>query len=220
MTATDSARQADEAAAALAFITDVLARLDEPGSSGVLEALTRLRTLRDRLNQWEPQLIDAARSDKISWVQLAPALGVASRQAAERRYLRIKPNAGDPAMNGEQRVEAARAQRASDRAVESWAKDHAADLRLLAGQVVGVTEADQAAHSSVDQVHQALGRDDSTALLASLANAGPQLSQDHPGLARRIVAIGDQADAVRQAGRQRPAGEDPPRTRDTREEPQ
>lgn len=199
MTSIDPARQTDQAAAMLAFVTDVLARLDEPGSAGVLDALTRLRNLRDLLNQWEPQLIDAARANGISWVQLAPALGVASRQAAERRYLRIKPNTADASMNGEQRVEAARARRASDRAVESWAKDHAADLRLLAGQVVAAAETDHASHATAEQVHDALGSNDSAALLEPLADAGSRLSHGHPGLAERILAIGEQTDAVRRA---------------------
>lgn len=200
MTPSDPARQAEEAAALLAFVTDVLAGLDERRSAGVLEALTRLRDLRDRMSQWEPQLIDAARADGISWAQLAPALGVASRQAAERRYLRIKPNAADASMNGEQRVEAARARRAGDRAVESWAKDHAADLRLLAGQVVAAAEANDASQGTAARVHDALGRNDSAALLGPLADAGPHLGQGHQGLARRILAIGEETDAVRRAG--------------------
>ncbi|MDX6282017.1 MAG: hypothetical protein QOH03_3088 [Kribbellaceae bacterium] len=193
----------DDALDELTFVTGVLARRDQPGSAGVLEALAQLRSLRDRLNQWEPELIDAARADGISWVQLAPALGVASRQAAERRYLRIRPNTEDPSMNGEQRVEAARAQRASDRAVASWAKDNAAELRLLAGQVVAATETDSAA--AAGRVHDALRSDDSTDLLGPLADAGSQLSQNHPALAERISAIGDQTDAVRNL-RRRPAG--------------
>lgn len=213
MTSTDPARQAEEAAATLAFVSDVLARLGEPGSAGVLEALTRLRSLRDRLNQWEPRLIDAARADGVSWVQLAPALGVASRQAAERRYLRMKPNTADASMNGEQRVEAARAQRAGDRAVESWAKDHAADLRLLAGQVVAAAGADHAAQTTVERVHAALGSDDSAALLEPLADAGSQLGHGHPGLAERILAISEQTDAVRRAS-------GTSRTRETQEGPQ
>ncbi|MEV5961502.1 hypothetical protein AB0L70_07035 [Kribbella sp. NPDC051952] len=217
MTGTDPAHQADEAGAALAFVTDVLTRLDEPESGGVLEALTRLRMLRDRLNQWEPQLIDAARAEGVSWVQLAPALGVASRQAAERRYLRIKPNGADPSMNGEQRVEAARAKRASDRAVTTWAHDNAADLRLLAGQVVAAGGSDRAAQVSVGRVHDALSSNDSAALLEPLADAGPQLSHDHPGLAERISAVGDQTDAVRQARQQRPPGGGTSRTREIQE---
>jgi hypothetical protein len=206
MKKSDPAGTAD-ALTELAFVTGVLAQSGEPGSAGVLEALARLRSLRDRLNQWEPELIDAARADGVSWVQLAPALGVASRQAAERRYLRIRPNAADPSMNGEQRVEAARAQRASDRAVASWAKDNAADLRLLAGQVVAAAETGSAAAASAERVHDALGSDDSAALLEPLADAGPQLSQNHPGLAERISAIGDQTDAVRNTRRRRPAGD-------------
>ncbi|MGW5746727.1 HSP18 transcriptional regulator, partial [Amycolatopsis sp. NPDC003861] len=53
----------------------------------VLAALSGLRLLREHLASWEPELITAARAAGASWVALAPALGVASRQAAERRYL-------------------------------------------------------------------------------------------------------------------------------------
>jgi hypothetical protein len=143
-------------------------------------------------------LIDAARADGASWAQLAPVLGVASRQAAERRYLRISPNADDPSMNGEQRVQAARDQRATDRAVATWARDNAADLRQLAGQVTALAGLDSSAQASVDRVHDALGESDSAALLAPLAAAGPQLTRKHPALADRI-----RTDEVREASRRR-----------------
>ena len=55
----------------------------------VLEALAALHRLRARLDVWEPRLIALAREAGVSWAQLAPVLGVASRQAAERRYLRL-----------------------------------------------------------------------------------------------------------------------------------
>jgi hypothetical protein len=192
-----------QAADAQAFVSGVLT---EPGSSDpedLLEALVRLRALRERLTDWEPRLIDAARAAGISWTQLAPALGVASRQAAERRYLRLNPNATGPAMTGEQRVQAARDQRASDRAVAAWARDNAADLRRLAGQVTSLDGLDHPTQASVDRIHVALGNNDSAALLAPLAEAGPGLTRDHPNLAGRISEIADRTDEVRATSKQR-----------------
>jgi hypothetical protein len=194
--------------AAVAFVVGVLAGLDDTDPADVLDALVRVRELREQLSRWEPRLIDAARAGGVSWAQLAPALGVASRQAAERRYLRISPNAADPTMNGEQRVQAARDQRASDRAVAIWARENAADLRRLAGQVASLADLDSPAQASVDRVHDALGQNDSAALLGPLAAAGEQLTRDHPALADRISDIGARTLAVREAGRRRP-GQDP-----------
>ncbi|MDX6252889.1 MAG: hypothetical protein QOF10_6249 [Kribbellaceae bacterium] len=191
-----------EAAGAQAFVSGVLTELGSSDPEDLLEALVRLRALRERLTDWEPRLIDAARAAGISWTQLAPALGVASRQAAERRYLRLNPNATGPAMTGEQRVQAARDQRASDRAVAAWARDNAADLRRLAGQVTSLDGLDHPTQASVDRIHVALGNNDSAALLAPLAEAGPRLTRDHPNLAGRISEIADRTDEVR-ASKQR-----------------
>ncbi|GAA1568993.1 DUF3156 family protein [Kribbella sancticallisti] len=197
----------DDATTALAVVSDVLGRLgDGQDPEDLLDALVRLRTLRDQLTEWEPQLIDAARAQGISWTQLAPALGVASRQAAERRYLRLNPNAADPTMNGEQRVQAARDERAGERAVAAWARGNAADLRRLAGQVAALDGLDTVAQESVDRIHHALGENDSAALLGPLADAGPRLAEYHPTLADRISELGDRTDEVRLAGRQRPTG--------------
>ena len=206
--------------AALQYLTDVLtgpaSDPDVPGPGAgaspdeLLEALVRLRGLRERLAEWEPQLIEAARDAGVSWAQLAPALGVASRQAAERRYLRLNPNASDPGLNREQRIQAARDERAGDRAVAVWARDNAADLRRLAGQVAALDGLDIQAQASVDAVHDALASDDSAALLAPLAAAGRQLSKDHPRLAHRIADIGSRSDEARRSGRDRnrgPAGD-------------
>ena len=195
--------ETDDIAAALEFVRTMATGLDEREPGELLEALTRIRVLREQLTQWEPQLIDAARAGGVSWAELAPALGVASRQAAERRYLRISPNAADPSMNGEQRVQAARDQRASDRAIAVWAKENAADLRRLAGQVAALADLDSAAQASVERVHDALGDDDSVALLGPLAAAGAQLTRGHPALAGRISEVGDRTDEVRQASRRR-----------------
>jgi len=191
----------DDAAAALAFVVRAVSEEQEP--ERLLEALVRLRELREQLNRWEPWLIDAARSGGVSWAQLAPALGVASRQAAERRYLRIRPNAADPTMNGEQRVQAARDQRAGDRAVAVWARENAADLRRLAGEVAALPGLDAAAQTSVDRVHDALGDDDSASLLGPLAAAADHLTRDHPALADRIDNIATRTAAARNAVRRR-----------------
>ncbi|GAA1657817.1 DUF3156 family protein [Kribbella alba] len=192
-----------EATDAQAFVSGVLTELGSSDPEDLLEALVRLRALRERLTDWEPRLIDAARAAGISWTQLAPALGVASRQAAERRYLRLNPNATGPAMTGEQRVQAARDQRASDRAVAAWARENAADLRRLAGQVTSLDGLDHPTQASVDRIHVALGSNDTAALLAPLAEAGPRLTRDHPNLAGRISEIADRTDEVRATSKQR-----------------
>lgn len=204
--------------AAVELLVDVLARLpsalDVPGAEAaspgeLLDALVRLRELRELLTGWEPRLIEAARAVGISWTQLAPALGVASRQAAERRYLRLNPHASDPGLTGEQRVQAARDQRAGDRAVAGWARDNAADLRRLAGQVTALDGLDSQAQASVDAVHDALGENDSAALLAPLAAAAPRLSKDHPALAGRITELGTRTDEIRRSGHHRQSDERP-----------
>jgi hypothetical protein len=196
----------DEATDALAAIAGVLRELGADGNdtNRLLEALVGIRAVRGYLAEWEPKLIDEARAVGVSWAQLAPALGVASRQAAERRYLRINPPSAGPAMTGEQRVQAARDQRASDRAVASWARDNAADLRRLAGQVTSLDGLERATQESVDRIHDVLGDNDSAALLGPLADIGPRLTRDHPRLADRISELGDRADEVRQATTQRP----------------
>ncbi|GAA1524803.1 hypothetical protein [Kribbella lupini] len=191
------------AAADVAFVGDVVARRTEAGieRAELLAALARIRSLREQLTAWEPQLIDAARAVGVSWADLAPALGVASRQAAEKRYLRLNADAAAPAMTGEQRVQAARDQRAGDRAVVAWARDNAADLRRLAGQVSALDGLDRRTQASVDRVHDALGGSDSSALLGPLAEAGPRLAVDHPALAERISAVGDRTHEIREARR-------------------
>src|ERR1700736_4316686 len=78
------------------------------GSTQFLVALALLRDLREHIASWEPELIDAARSRGVSWADLAPALGVASRQAAERRALRLRPSADGRARTGDQRLRAER----------------------------------------------------------------------------------------------------------------
>jgi hypothetical protein len=164
----------------------VRAAAASPGDANqVLAALMLLRELRDELSGWEPQLIEAARALGTSWADLAPALGVASRQAAEKRYLRVR-RTGESG-TGDERVQAERDRRAGDKAVAAWARDNASVLRMLAAQV--------GPHSSA--VQQALGSEDAANLLGPLADARPGLQAGHPQLAEQIAAIGEQTDQLR-----------------------
>jgi hypothetical protein len=157
-----------------------------PGSANeVLAALMLLRQLRDELSGWEPQLIEAARALGTSWADLAPALGVASRQAAERRYLRVRQTDGQA--TGEQRVQAERDKRAGDRAVRDWARRNSAMLRRLAGQV--------GEHD--DAVRRALGDNDAATLLGPLTDAHPELLTHQPGLASEIASVTEQTAQLR-----------------------
>ena len=198
------------ASAAVASVEETVRRLTPPDgdrdrarpgtldSMEVLDALTDLRILQDRLAAWEPLLIGAARDRGASWAAIAPALGVASRQAAERRYLRLNSHATDAkGMTGEQRVQAARDRRAGDRAVNQWARDNAASLRRLAGQITALDGLDADSQQSVDRVLHALGDSDTATLLAPLAEAGAQLEDTHPKLAGQVADITTTTDQLR-----------------------
>ena len=171
-------------------------RAGSANPADLVAALTVLRQLREELADWEPALITAAREQKVSWAALAPALGVTSRQAAERRYLRLRPSdTGE--RTGEQRVQAQRDKRAGDRAVAAWARDNAAVLRQLAGQVSALPDlADRAQHHA-DLVGQALADNDPSSLLSPLADTHAHLTANHAGLAAQIQSITDQATQVR-----------------------
>ncbi|MFY1671858.1 hypothetical protein ACN27G_18090 [Plantactinospora sp. WMMB334] len=52
-------------------------------------ALRLLGGLRAGLDEAERQLIEAARAERASWARIATALGLASRQAAEQRWVRL-----------------------------------------------------------------------------------------------------------------------------------
>ncbi|MGC4985866.1 type III effector protein [Streptomyces sp. DT193] len=155
---------------------------------GALAALLLLRQVREQLAGWEPGLIEAARQAGASWADLAHPLGVSSRQAAERRYLRVRP--GEEGATKEQRVQATRGRRAADRSVAAWAHDHAAALRQLAGTITALTNLPDTATSAITALHAALGDSDPAQLLGPLSDAGPHLRADHPALADRVTDIG------------------------------
>lgn len=165
----------------------------------VLAALTLLRELRTEIAGWEPQLIEAARALNTSWADLAPALGVASRQAAEKRYLRLRPAADGTEGTREERVAAERNRRAGDKAVAGWARDNAAGLRQLAGQIGALTDLGEHADDDLAALHAALGRDDAAALLAPLASTRGHLAAEHPGLAEQVGTVGASVAEVRAA---------------------
>jgi hypothetical protein len=164
----------------------------------LLETLTLLQWARAELAGLEPVLIAAARTAGVSWQALAPALGVASRQAAERRYLR---GAAGPATHSgdtrDERVQAVRDQRAADRAVAAWANDNTADLRRLAGQITALTDLGDAAATDLAHLHHALGDTDGATLPGLLA-ATHQHLPGHPDLAAQVDAVTSHTDEIRQ----------------------
>jgi hypothetical protein len=173
----------------------------EPGTAEtdngiLLRALAVLRELREEMTSWEPELITAARNAGTSWAQLALALGVASRQAAERRYLRLRPT-GNGETTGEARVQATRDQRAGDRAVLAWARENTAVLRQVAGQIGGLRNLNPAGQREADRIRTELAGDDATTLLAPLSQMLSHLAADHPALAARITKIAEDADRQR-----------------------
>ncbi|MFI7120791.1 HSP18 transcriptional regulator [Amycolatopsis sp. NPDC049868] len=162
----------------------------------LLAALAALKEVREQLAAWEPELIAAARAGGISWTALAPALGVASRQAAERRFLRLRPSVSGES-TGEARVDAERDRRAGDRAVAEWARRNSAILRQLAGQAGALPGLDAEARESADRLSAVLGEDDVTGLLAPLADLRARLPREHTGFAERLGEIGMHTEQVR-----------------------
>ncbi|MGW7436892.1 HSP18 transcriptional regulator [Streptomyces sp. NPDC054849] len=168
----------------------------DPGPDPALAALLMLREIREQLAGWESGLIETARGQGASWADLAGPLGVASRQAAERRYLRLRP--GTAGSTGEQRVQATRDTRAADRIVTAWARDNAADLRRLAGQVTALTGLPDSAQGAVGDLNLALADNDAARLVGPLADTRPHLRPQDADLADRIDALTRHTDQLRQ----------------------
>ena len=167
------------------------------GPSEALAALLLLREVRERLAGWEAGLIETARADGASWADLAHPLGVASRQAAERRYLRVRP--GEAGSTGEERVRSTRERRAADRTVTSWARDSAADLRRLAGEITALSDLPPAADAALAHLTDALGDNDASTLLAPLTQTHPHLRTSHPDLAARVDRVTRHTEGLRGA---------------------
>ncbi|MFJ2056158.1 type III effector protein [Streptomyces sp. NPDC087908] len=174
-----------------------------PGPEQALASLMLLRHVREQLAGWETGLIETAREAGASWAELARPLGVASRQAAERRYLRGRP--GALGATGEQRVTATRQARAAERAAVTWARAHAADLRRLAARITALDHLGPEARPAQAALHVALGAADAAELLAALAGMRPHLDARHTDL----VASLDALDALEDRGASSPADGDP-----------
>ncbi|MFI1294137.1 type III effector protein [Streptomyces sp. NPDC020792] len=158
-----------------------------PGPEQALASLMLLRQVREQLAGWETGLIETARDAGASWADLAHPLGLASRQAAERRYLRGRP--GPAGTTGEQRVTATRQARAAERTTATWARTNAADLRRLAGQITALTDLPPTARRPLGELHAALAHDDPADLIAPLTAARPHLAAAHPDLAARLDTL-------------------------------
>ncbi|MFI1798781.1 type III effector protein [Streptomyces sp. NPDC020379] len=158
-----------------------------PGPEQALASLMLLRQVREQLAGWETGLIETARDAGASWADLAHPLGVASRQAAERRYLRGRP--GPAGTTGEQRVQATRERRAAERTTAIWARDNAADLRRIAGRITALTDLPATARLPLSQLHTALGHDDPAALIHPLNATRPHLTATHPDLAAQLDTL-------------------------------
>ncbi|MGW2841053.1 HSP18 transcriptional regulator [Streptomyces sp. NPDC001493] len=156
----------------------------DAGPHPALAALLMLREVREQLAGWESGLIETARGHGASWADLAGPLGVASRQAAERRYLRLRP--GTPGSTGEERVQATRDTRAADRSVTAWARDNAAGLRRLAAQITALTDLPTDAQDAVGELNLALADNDPARLLGPLTATQPHLRPAAADLADRI----------------------------------
>ncbi|MGY4924609.1 type III effector protein [Streptomyces sp. 900105755] len=159
----------------------------EVGTDQALASLLLLRQVRERLAGWETGLIETARDAGASWADLAHPLGVASRQAAERRYLRGRP--GPAGTTGEQRVQATRERRAAERTTATWARRNAADLRRIAGQITALTDLPDAARLPLGRLHAALAQDDPAELIRPLGDTRPHLTATHPDLAAQLDTL-------------------------------
>ncbi|MER7518312.1 type III effector protein [Streptomyces sp. NPDC126499] len=171
---------------------------ERTSSQEALAALLLLRELREQLAGWEPSLIEAARDAGASWADLAHPLGVTSRQAAERRYLRVRP--GRPGSTAEQRVQATRDRRAADRSVTAWAHGNAADLRRLAGQITALDSLPPTLRQDLDK---ALADNNPAELLEPLSRTHAHLASRHPDLAERVDTLTRQTTDLRNESDQR-----------------
>ncbi|WP_328792847.1 MULTISPECIES: HSP18 transcriptional regulator [unclassified Streptomyces] len=189
-----SVKKAQQSSAGTPTTTAPLAA--DSGPHPALAALLMLREVREELAGWESGLIETARGEGASWAELAGPLGVASRQAAERRYLRLRP--GTAGSTGEERVQATRDTRAADRTVTAWARDNAADLRRLAGQITALTNLPASAKDAVSDLNLALADNDAARLVRPLTATRTHLRPQNADLAERIDALTRHTDQLRQ----------------------
>ena len=176
------------------------------GPEQALAALLLLRELRTELTGWEAGLIEAARGTGATWADLAHPMGVASRQAAENRYLRLRAGSHTPAAaTGAERVKAVRDRRAAERTVTTWARANAADLRVLASRITALTDLLPEALPAQNALHSALGATDAADLIEPLTGIRPHIGPRHPDLAARLAALAQHTDRLRHDSNRRRA---------------
>ncbi len=108
---------------------------DQPSAVELLGALATLKDVRTDLDRVERELIGSARELKIAWPEIAAALGLGSRQAAEQRWLRLNGrDSRDPAP--------VRSARLEQRTVDSSYGPELAGLRRAAVHANRLIEAD------------------------------------------------------------------------------
>lgn len=205
------------AAAALAAIDDAVRTARTPGTQPepkaqpdpdrALAALLLLREVRAELAGWEAGLVESARAAGATWADLAHPMGVASRQAAENRYLRLRPatDAPAPGDTGAERVKAVRDRRAAERTVTTWARANAADLRVLAAQITALPDLPSEARPAQAALHTALAAADPADLVTPLTGMRPHLGADHRDLATRIDTLTHHTDQLRHESNRRRA---------------
>lgn len=171
----------------------------QTGPQQALAALLLLRELRTELAGWEAGLVESARATGATWADLAHPMGVASRQAAETRYLRLRPPSAPPdaTETGAERVKAVRDHRAAERTVTTWARDNAVDLRILAAQLTTLTDLAPRARPAQVALRTALAAPDAADLMTPLADVRPHLDAAHPELATRLDALVAHTDQLR-----------------------
>ncbi|MFI9365810.1 hypothetical protein ACIG5E_32880 [Kitasatospora sp. NPDC053057] len=172
---------------------------EEADAAQALAALVLLRELRTQLAGWEAGLVETARAAGATWADLAHPMGVASRQAAENRYLRLRP-AGTTRRTatetGAERVKAVRDRRAADRAITAWARANAAELRILAAQITAAGLASDARLAQA-ALTAALGTTDAADLITPLTDMRPHIGADHGDLTTRLDALARRTSQLR-----------------------
>jgi hypothetical protein len=109
----------------------------------VLDALAVLRLARQQVDDIEQTLLQIGHEDLgMAMVQLAPALGVNTRQAVEQRYQRKVHGASGANLAD------ARQQRRARMAFAAWLADHQDAVREAVGDLLGSVEQDPALGSA------------------------------------------------------------------------
>lgn len=144
--------------------------VDDVTETELLAALLVIRELREKLQTDEARLLGAARRKKVTWARLAAALGLKSRQAAERRHLQLRSDLDE--VNGKRLKQAERvvyARAVRDRhAEQAWAEWHTVRVTELAQSLAALADLRaRVAAPWADRLAEAL------AGLAALDSAGP-----------------------------------------------